>query len=479
MASRLKSAGLGIVSPREGSYTEAVLRPRGERRMLRPTLRRLLCSPLAIACVALLFRLIFLYLAWRIPGGLTDAVGPYGYEVGRVAKSIVEGKGFSSPLPFFETGPTAWLCPIYPYIVAAIFKVWGIYTVKSHVILQALNCLFSALTIFPIYAIAKRSFGAGAAVLAAWLWVFLPSAWHMPIQYVWDTTLSALWFALIFWATLAIRERRTLLEWAGYGALWAIGALINASFLSVFPFLFVWLAWETRKQPSRGRSIAIALVVFGLGITPWTVRNYQAFGKLIPLRNNAGIMLWHGNNPIAPGLDSFSLAPFLYQPEADDYKRLGEVAYMEKKQGEAIAFIRSHPAETLGLFFHRFWTNWFSVTDRPNASWRGSPRYVKAYFFLNAAMILSSWLGAGLALRTGNRDAAAYLIVLLFYPLVYYVTATLLRYRFPIDPLLTILAVYGGSAMLLLGRGEKLESRAPILKFIEPVTPAHPIQRGE
>jgi hypothetical protein len=471
--------GLGIVRLWEGRYTEAVLRPQGERRMLRPTPRRLLCSPIIIVCVALLFRLILLYLAWHRPGGLPDAVGPYGYEVGRVAKSIVEGKGFSSPLPLVETGPTAWLCPIYPYFVAAIFKVWGTYTTQSHVILQGLNCLFSALTIFPIYAIAKRSFGAGVAVLAAWLWVFLPSAWHMPIQYVWDTTLSALWFALIFWGTLAMSEQRSMIEWAGYGALWAIGTLINASFLSVFPFLLLWLAWETRKQPSWLRSIAIALVVFGLGVTPWTVRNYRAFGKLIPLRNNAGIMLWHGNNPIAPGLDSYAMAPFLYQPEADDYKRLGEVAYMDKKQSEAIAFIRSHPAETFGLFFRRFWTNWFSVTDRPNSSWSADPPYVKAYFFLNALMILSAWSGVGLALRTGNRDAVPYLIVLLFYPLVYYVTATLLRYRFPIDPLLTILAVYGGSAMLVWSRGETVESQAAILDFAEPVTPVHPIQRGE
>jgi len=35
---------------------------------------------------------------------------PFGYEAGRIARSIVQGRGFGSPL-FAETGPTAWMPP--------------------------------------------------------------------------------------------------------------------------------------------------------------------------------------------------------------------------------------------------------------------------------------------------------------------------------------------------------------------------------
>jgi len=51
----------------------------------------------------------------------------FGCEVGRIALSIYEGHGFGSPL-YHPTGPTAWMTPIYPYIVAGIFKVFGLYT---------------------------------------------------------------------------------------------------------------------------------------------------------------------------------------------------------------------------------------------------------------------------------------------------------------------------------------------------------------
>src|ERR1019366_1388272 len=115
---------------------------------------------------------------------------------------------FSSPLRVVETGPTAWFTPLYPYFVAGIFKVCGIYSDMSRIILPTLNCAFAALTIIPIHGIAKRTFGEGVAVGAAWTWVFFPAALIYPILWVWDTALIAFIFSLIFWATLAMREKR-------------------------------------------------------------------------------------------------------------------------------------------------------------------------------------------------------------------------------------------------------------------------------
>ena len=64
----------------------------------------------------------------------------FGYETGRIARSIAEGKGFSSPL-FEDTGPTAWITPVYPYLVAGIFKIFGVYTKTSALVLQCCSLL--------------------------------------------------------------------------------------------------------------------------------------------------------------------------------------------------------------------------------------------------------------------------------------------------------------------------------------------------
>ena len=330
--------------------------------------------------MAFALRLAILYFLWHWTPARFHPNEPYGRELGRVAESIASGRGFSSPLRLVTTGPTAWFGPIYPYLAAGIFRVGGIYTPAAHVILQTLNCLFAALVIFPIYAAAKRTFGVEVAVLASWLWVVLPNACHIPIVYVWDTTLSALWFALIFQATLALRGSNRLTSWMGYGALWGIGGLTNPSLLSTLPFLLAWLVWGVKKQLLPWlRPVAAALFVFALCLAPWTVRNYRLFGKVIPVRSNFGLELWLGNNPRGSKVKEFALHPFWNAAEAERYKRLGEIAYMEEKQHAALAFMKTHPAQTLGFIFRRFAENWFVPRDRPVSAWSGASLAIKAF----------------------------------------------------------------------------------------------------
>ena len=118
-----------------------------------------------------------------------------------------------------------------------------------------------------------------------------------PVADLWDTSLSALWFALLFWATLALRGERSTARWVGYGVLWAVGALINTSLISVLPFFLAWLAWEAHKERMPWlRPIAISVLVITLGVVPWVIRSYLVVGKAFPVRSTFGLMLWFGNN---------------------------------------------------------------------------------------------------------------------------------------------------------------------------------------
>ena len=97
----------------------------------------------------------------------------FGWEMGRIARAIAAGEGFSNPF-HAVTGPTAWEPPLYPYLIAGVFKVFGIYSKASAFVLLALNSLFSSLTCIPIFLIAKRCFGEKVAVGSAWTWALLP-----------------------------------------------------------------------------------------------------------------------------------------------------------------------------------------------------------------------------------------------------------------------------------------------------------------
>src|SRR6266700_3367173 len=102
--------------------------------------KRILGSPVFITGFAFALRMFLLYIGSR--SGPTPARNdlPYGYELGSVARAIAAGRGFSSPLVALNTGPTAWFTPLYPYLVAGIFKLWDIYSVMSHIIIQTMNC---------------------------------------------------------------------------------------------------------------------------------------------------------------------------------------------------------------------------------------------------------------------------------------------------------------------------------------------------
>jgi hypothetical protein len=408
---------------------------------MKHSLKRLFSSPVFIVGVAFALRMFAMWVVWRITPAPIKANLPYGYELGRVARAIAAGDGFSSPLRDLDTGPTAWFTPIYPYFVAGIFKVWGIYSDMSRIIIATLNCAFAALTIIPIHAIAKRTFGEGVAVGASWVWVFLPTALFFPIAWIWDTALTGFFFLLIFWATLALRGSRSLLPWAGYGVLWVVGGLINPSVLSLFPFFLGWLLWNERKDSALWiKHAAAVLLLFTIGLIPWTIRNYRVFGKFIVLRSNFGLELWLGNNPNVIDLLSQMSHPNDNPEEAEKYRRMGEIAYMAEKQHEAFAFMRTHPVDTLNHTFHRFVEIWLAQTDSLVDLWSGASFYGKVLLILNTLLALLSLLGVLYAYRTHHPYAAPYALVLLIFPLVFYLTHSSPRYRYPMDPIIVVLA---------------------------------------
>src|SRR6266446_10802614 len=124
-------------------------------------------SLLLIVLVALGARLEF---AWnqerKIPREVLGTV-PFEHETGSIAYSLAVGKGFSSPFRR-ETGPTAWLTPVYPLLVAGVFRIFGILSAKSFFVVVFLNTLFSSFACIPIFFTGKRMGGLGPASGAAW-----------------------------------------------------------------------------------------------------------------------------------------------------------------------------------------------------------------------------------------------------------------------------------------------------------------------
>lgn len=393
-----------------------------------------------ILVVALAVRLFFLYdyATHHQPRAL--ATIPFLFEPGNIAVALASGHGFANPFRV-ETGPTAWMTPVYPLILAAIFKLFGTYTFQAFLAAATLNALFSALTCLPLYAAAKRSFTPGIAAGATWLWAIFPNAILLPYESLFEASLSALLAASLLWATLAVADSARLRDWSLYGLLWGASLMTNASLIALLPFLFGWAEYRAHKRPgfSPKWPAAAAFAVL-LCCAPWTLRNYVVFHEFVPLRSVAGLALWLGNNEAAGSLTPGRLHPIANQAERDHYLELGELPYMREKQALALDYMWSHPGTEGRMIAERFTAIWTGGSAHPIADFARA-RSLRFYFVV--LFNLAAALGAATALVLLWRARNPYWIPLaafpLVFPLIYYLALAPPRYRHPIDPVLLLL----------------------------------------
>jgi 4-amino-4-deoxy-L-arabinose transferase-like glycosyltransferase len=395
-------------------------------------------SPFWIAAIALLIRVGWIFLAhtYRFKT-INDNFG-FGFEMGRIARSLAAGEGFGNPFDGI-TGPTAWEPPVYPFLMAGVFKFFGIYTRASAMVMLCLSSVFSALTCAPIFLIGKRCFDERVALWSAWAWAVLPPIIFWCTRWVWETSLAALLLAVIFWLTICLDERARWTIWAGWGLLWGIAALTNTSLLGFLPAAGLWAWWrQARKGKSALVGIVWAVSMFALCVAPWIIRNERTFGKFIFVRSNFGAELRLGNGPGANGTWMDYEHPTKNADQFEEYKRLGESAYVAERKREAMEFIREDYGRLAWLSLKRFAYYWGGL-PQPGKS---LPQTMLKNAWLFLTSLLCVW-GLWQALRKAEPRAYLFLWLLLFYPAVYYITFAHPRYRHPIEPEILLLAVYG------------------------------------
>ena len=412
---------------------------------MKRALRRAATSLLLIVVVAIGARLAFAWYEERQISAQALGIVPFQTETGHIAYSIASGKGFSSPFQR-DTGPTAWVAPVYPYLLAGTFKLFGIYTLHSFFAALFLNILFSGVTCVPIFYAGKRIGGLGVASAAAWLWALFPNAIVIPFEWIWDTSLSALLVAALLWATIELAESHGFLDWSLYGLLWGLTLLTNPAVALLFPVLLTWAAYRTRGHNRTANSILRPLLAAAIAVLcclPWTIRNYAVFHKFIPLRSNFAFELYIGNNENYDEQHRFRPGTITQDREILRYLHMGETAFMEEEKRKAIAFIVEHPRIASWLIAQRFVDFW-TGTATPVAAFRQADSvWLRFVLLCNDAAPLCALLGTIVLLATKNAYALPVVSVPALFPLLYYVTHTSLRYRHPIDPVILLLAGMG------------------------------------
>lgn len=402
------------------------------------------CASMTVRHVT--FILLLAIISNTILAAVLPIIEDWRTEATRIAASVAQGQGFSSPFSQ-PTGPSAWISPVYPYLLACIFSIFGVFTTASYWVAIAVNIVVHALTCILLYYAAGEAFGPrvgwySACALASFPLLFYPLVLlhvlgggfaglglFISPNIIWYTHLSELAIVLLIWLTL----RPT--NWIIYGTAWGVTSLINPAVLSFAPAFLAWRLWRRESW----RNIALAIVVTALCVTPWLARNYLVFHRLIFIRDNFGVELKLGNQIGQNGHWKGDIHPDRNAYELSRVVAMGEAEYTRAAGLEARQTIRSNPGEFVRNTIRRVGYWWIGS---PMQSRRlGRLQFIK--YLPSFAFAALAFYGAFLTLQRKDENALLFVAALFFYPLIYYITHTFdsISYQYPIQPEMLALAI--------------------------------------
>jgi 4-amino-4-deoxy-L-arabinose transferase-like glycosyltransferase len=381
----------------------------------------------------------------------------FGFEMGRIGAAIASGAGFASPFRDFSSGPTAWMPPVYPFIIGAVFKLFGSYSPVSAMVLEGLQIVLSLVNCVLLYAVGKRLFGGPVGLLAAFMLAVYPPGLHYTVQKIWSTDLFVCGLLVVLLQCFTFGARPSCKHSVLTGVSLGVTSLVDPISCALWPFALIWVlcrgqaAWKTRIVTA-----AVAIVVCCGTIAPWLVRNYLVLGHFVFIKSNFAHTLIAANAPKAwrvgtnspppeqappRGLDSATT------PQADAQTfhsavplQTGTLAQHEGQSSQdhavnALDFILSAPGTYLQKTARRFSRYWL-LTKTPDK--RGSSIATLSYL----ALLVVGGIGVCWSLRQG-REVQLLHLALFALPIPYYLTVVrLLHYRYPVEVFLLVFGSY-------------------------------------
>jgi len=349
-----------------------------------------------------------------------------GFENVAIALSLRAGHGFSSPY-FSDSGPTAFMTPVYPWFLAGVMDLFGTGSAAATVVVIVQEFI-SLLTLLLVMFSARCLFGNRAANMAGFFCALAPPMLTAPL-FSWDTSFSAFLLAATFAAapTALISRARFIPA----GVFCGIAGLLNPALIPAVWSICGWAAWKAGKSPWLG------IISFFLVFSPWIGRNAVVMHAFIPFRTDFGYELWIGNHAGGDGGFDESLDPMLSAPERTAFVQKGELTYFTEKGELAKQYIRAHPARFAALNLKRFYRFWTASNEGAEATM--IPTFVLAI--------------SGLVLMSRrNGPVLLFCLPLILFPLPYYITHPFPRFEYVIEPLVLVLAGYSAAKFFESGR---------------------------
>ncbi|MEM6672928.1 MAG: hypothetical protein AAF726_08785 [Planctomycetota bacterium] len=396
-----------------------------------------------VAVLATLVVRIAVGLALDLPAPMKPGAEAWdwAYEQGAVSAAVLRGDGFADPFAK-GTGATAWCGCVFPSLLAAV--TWATDGPSDATVrwLAYAHVALGAVIAWQLAALGAALGRARLGAVAAWLWALHPLASYYAWTVVWDSHLVAATMlgALVSFARAGAQA--TQRELVRPGLWFGLAALVNAAALALTPAIVAFFV-RGRRPVDAVRSALTVVGATALVALPWSLRNLAVLGTP-NLKANLGVELLVGNNDDADGGFHAWIHPAYNESELARYVELGERDYGADCRDRALEWIESNPGRFAELTLVRARNVWIGLDPTepvPLRSGRSQKRDAQGWVKW-AAHFLVGLLGL-IGLATYRDARGGWWLVggtAVLYPLVYYVTHVLERYRLPMEPIVTYLA---------------------------------------
>lgn len=252
---------------------------------------------LLVFVLALVVRLAYLYEARRFPDfGLFYLDEEYHLEW---AKALASGV-WSHPYDVLKNAPF-FRAPLYPYLLACLFRVFG----PNVLVARLVQMLLGSLSCVLAYAVSARAFGRRVGLLTGvicslyWVLIYHDGEFLLPNLLVF-LVLSG--FLLAFLAA----ERRSAVQSAVSGFAFGLFSITRPNIVAFFPFAVWWMAVVARGAARRKAAVFVAVFALGCLLPPAvvTLRNRVVGGDWVAVASQGGVNFYIGNNPLSNGMQA-------------------------------------------------------------------------------------------------------------------------------------------------------------------------------
>lgn len=409
----------------------------------------------ALLLISLCLGLIHAGYAWE------NAVG---YEHLLIAESIESGHGFSLP---FKVGiyseqtnnkyfPTAHEEPVYPVLMALLTKILGSYG-RPVVLMLQVFALF--LTSIVIYFLAKKVFNYSTGLLAGAIISLSPGTRTLAESYYGPAVFAGLLVSVSALLMIRCAENQSFRRSVLLGLSLGFSSLLYAPTLSFLPVSLIFLIDKRTLINATMKGVSVVLISSMMVLSVWTIRNYLTFKQIVPVRTNMGRSICLFNPVLAetfapdsiPGLKNSG--PYWTARDAkeatmfssSDNKKKRTIylrGYEIMKKDAPPNFESLNEAEIDKLYFKKGLEFIFAEPY----IFIELTYYRLSYFFFSFGLkktVISVFFLIGTILNLRNRKAVGLATLVAAYLVPYSLAiAWWYRYRYPIEPIMIIFAVY-------------------------------------